>query len=67
MADAETSVSATWATAVNATLAGYDAAYWWGAGVFLLGAVIAALLFARHSRGAAAEPATEGAVSAPVL
>ncbi|GAA3339273.1 MFS transporter [Curtobacterium pusillum] len=56
------------ATAADATLAGYDAAYWWGAGVFLLGAVVAALLFRRRERtgSIAGSTAEQGSVTPSV-
>lgn len=41
---------------VHAAIAGYSTAYWWGAGIFVGGAVVAALLFRR--RGDGVSPAT---------
>jgi MFS family permease len=41
----------TQAVGVDAALAGYGTAYWWGAGFFAFGAVLAALLFRRRSQG----------------
>jgi hypothetical protein len=39
---------ATTAVAANAAVAGYATAYWWGAGFFAFGAVLAAFLFRRR-------------------
>jgi membrane protein implicated in regulation of membrane protease activity len=36
---------------VDAALASYSTAYWWGAGFFAVGAVISALVFRRRSQG----------------
>jgi EmrB/QacA subfamily drug resistance transporter len=44
---------ATAAVAARAAIESYDTAYWWGAGIFAAGAVIAALLFRRRSQGLA--------------
>lgn len=35
----------------NAAIAGYQTAYWWGAGFFALGAILSVLLFRRRSQG----------------
>ncbi|HEY4269230.1 MAG TPA: MFS transporter [Galbitalea sp.] len=35
----------------NAAIAGYNTAYWWGAGFFAAGAIISALLFRRKGQG----------------
>ena len=37
--------------AAQAAIASYNTAYWWGAGIFFSGAVIAALLFRRRGQG----------------
>ena len=37
--------------AANAAIASYATAYWWGAGFFAFGAVVAALLFRRRGQG----------------
>jgi EmrB/QacA subfamily drug resistance transporter len=42
---------ATAAVAAQAAIASYNTAYWWGAGIFFGGAVIAALLFRRKGQG----------------
>ena len=39
------------AIGVDAALASYATAYWWGAGFFAVGAVMSALLFRRRSQG----------------
>ena len=39
--------------AAQAAIASYNTAYWWGAGIFATGAVIAALLFRRRGQGLA--------------
>ncbi|WP_239100098.1 MFS transporter [Phycicoccus sp. CSK15P-2] len=44
-------------TAAEAAVHGYATAYWWGAGFFAAGAVLAAVAFRRHTRPAA-EPET---------
>lgn len=36
---------------VNAALPGYNVAYWWGAGFFVIGAITTALLFRRRGQG----------------
>jgi EmrB/QacA subfamily drug resistance transporter len=42
---------ATPAVAAQATIHSYQTAYWWGAGAFAIGAVVAALLFRRRNQG----------------
>jgi len=42
---------ATAAVAAQAAITSYNTAYWWGAGIFFTGAVIAALLFRRKGQG----------------
>jgi EmrB/QacA subfamily drug resistance transporter len=44
---------ATAAVAARAAIESYNTAYWWGAGIFAAGAVIAALLFRRRGQGLA--------------
>jgi len=39
------------AVAAQAAIASYNTAYWWGAGIYFTGAVIAALLFRRRGQG----------------
>jgi EmrB/QacA subfamily drug resistance transporter len=46
-----TTHSASADVAANAMIASYATAYWWGAGFFAVGAVVAALLFRRRSQG----------------
>jgi len=56
-------------TAASAAVAGYAAAYGWGAGFFAVGGVIAALLFRRRVRIADADgavPSTTGADAEPI-
>ena len=54
--------------AAKAAVHGYSVAYWWGAGFFSFGAVLAALLFRRRGQGPAVRPPVlEGAtVAEPV-
>jgi len=56
------------AVAANAAIASYTTAYWWGAGFFAFGAVVAALLFRRRGQGLSlshgATPAGAGASEA---
>jgi EmrB/QacA subfamily drug resistance transporter len=47
----------------DAAVHSYSVAYWWGAGFFAVGAVIAALLFRRKGRPAAGQTAPVGAGS----
>jgi MFS family permease len=42
---------ATPAVAAQAAIHSYQTAYWWGAGAFAIGAVVAALLFRRRNQG----------------
>jgi EmrB/QacA subfamily drug resistance transporter len=42
---------ATAAVAAQAAITSYNTAYWWGAGIFFTGAIIAALLFRRKGQG----------------
>jgi EmrB/QacA subfamily drug resistance transporter len=67
---------ATPATLATAAVHSYATAYWWGAGAFALGGVLAALLFRRRSQGlslshahvpAAAAVPVDAAESEPVL
>jgi len=53
--------------AAQAAIASYNTAYWWGAGIFITGAIIAALLFRRRGQGLSLHdtPADENAE--PVL
>jgi len=55
------------AVAAQAAITSYNTAYWWGAGIFLTGALIAALLFRRKGQGLSLHdtPADENAE--PVL
>ncbi|PSL36622.1 EmrB/QacA subfamily drug resistance transporter [Labedella gwakjiensis] len=47
---------------INAAIAGYQTAYWWGAGFFALGAVMSAIVFRRRSQGLSL---SHGAVATP--
>jgi EmrB/QacA subfamily drug resistance transporter len=60
---------ATTAVAANAAVAGYATAYWWGAGFFAFGAVLAAFLFRRRGAGGpslAHTPSAPAEEAAPV-
>jgi EmrB/QacA subfamily drug resistance transporter len=58
---------ATGAVAAEAAVTGYATAYWWGAGFFAVGAVIAALLFRRRvPQSDDVDATTSPAVDAPV-
>lgn len=55
---------------VQAAIASYATAYWWGAGFFAVGAVVSGLLFRRRGHGLSlshAAPATPDAASEPVI
>ncbi|MDR6906220.1 EmrB/QacA subfamily drug resistance transporter [Agromyces sp. 3263] len=54
------------AVLADAAIHSYAVAYWWGAGLFAVGAVIAALLFRRRTDGPSiAAPRGEGSQTAP--
>lgn len=53
--------------AAQAAVTSYATAYWWGAGFFALGAVIAALLFRRKGQGLSLSTAHPSADAEPVL
>jgi EmrB/QacA subfamily drug resistance transporter len=62
-----THAPATAAVVADAAITSYAVAYWWGAGFFAFGAVLAALLFRRRSDGlslASARPVSEAAEAA---
>ena len=66
-----TNAPVTEAVGAEAAIAGYSTAYWWGAGLYALGAVLSALLFRRRGDGlslahAPAAPSERTAEPVPV-
>jgi hypothetical protein len=58
---------ATGAVAAEAAVTGYATAYWWGAGFFAVGAVVAALVFRRRvPQSDHVDPSASPAVDTPV-
>ncbi len=53
---------------VDAALASYSTAYWWGAGFFAVGAIVSALLFRRRGHGLSlAHPPADARAEEPVV
>jgi len=55
------------AVAAQAAITSYNTAYWWGAGIFFTGAVIAALLFRRKGQGLSLHDTPADQNAEPVL
>jgi membrane protein implicated in regulation of membrane protease activity len=52
---------------VQAAIASYATAYWWGAGFFAFGAVLAAVLFRRRSQGLSLSHSAPEVAAEPVI
>jgi membrane protein implicated in regulation of membrane protease activity len=55
------------AVGVQAAIASYATAYWWGAGFFAFGAVLAAVLFRRRSQGLSLSHSAPELAAEPVI